>query len=385
MGSGSGYACEMRPVELPLKIVHNRPLVQLTYRHGSTSVDAWTLLDTGGGSMILGRGLRDQLQLAAVGDSVPEDGQVLTPVQAPEISSAEVRLPGRNCTVFASDQLEVSATGGGATVFLPAAFLRQFTATFDYPNGRLKLEPPGTPWQADHITPASVHAESGFPRIELNIGGEVLGFLLDTGAPYSMISEAVYQRWSAKHPAWPTSSGAHGYAQMTGHPFEGETHMIRVPEATLGQLSVSNLGFVTRPEGTFEKYMSAWTTAPIVGALAGNLLRHLKVVIDYGQQLAGLAPMRVDAGGDLYTLGLGLQHGGGRWSVQSISETAVQARSQVQLGDIVQSANGAPLTGLGLTGAVDALRGRLGDAYDVQLRRNGLAIQLRLPVVGVLG
>jgi hypothetical protein len=385
MGSGSAYAGEMRPVELPLKIVHNRPLVQLTYRHRSTSVDAWTLLDTGGGSMILGRGVREKLDLASVGDSVPEDGQVLIPVQAPEIASAEVRLPGGNCTVFASDQLEVSATGGGATAFLPSAFLRQFTATFDYPNGRLNLEAPGTPWQADHIIPASVHAESGFPRIELNIGGEVLGFLLDTGAPYSMISEAVYHHWNAKHPAWPTTTGAHGYAQMTGHPFEGAAHMIRVPEATLGPVSVLNLGFVTRPEGTFEQYMSAWMTAPIVGALAGNLLRHLKVVIDYGEQQSGLAPMRVDAGGDLYTLGLGLQHGDGRWLVQSISETAVQARSQVQLGDIVQNVGGMPLTGLGLTDAVDALRGRLGDVYEVQLRRDGRPFRLQLPVVEVLG
>lgn len=231
----------------------------------------------------------------------------------------------------------------------------------------------------------AVHAATGFPRVELEIAGERLGFLLDTGASYSMISEAVYLRWAAKHPEWSTTAGAHGYAQMTGAAFEGAAHMIRVPEATSGAGSISNLGFFTRPEGTFEQYMSAWMTAPIVGALAGNALRHLNVVIDYDQQQIGLTPARVDAGNDLNTLGLGLRRDGRRWIIQAVSDTASQARALVQLGDEILSANGVALPGLDLTGAVDALRGEIGAECQVQIRRGRVTHSGVLPVVSVLG
>lgn len=43
-----------------------------------------------------------------------------------------------------------------------------------------------------------------------------LGFLLDTGASFRMVSEAVIKRWHANHPDWPMVVGQHG------HPIEAQ-------------------------------------------------------------------------------------------------------------------------------------------------------------------
>ncbi|MFD1731489.1 aspartyl protease family protein [Deinococcus malanensis] len=233
---------------------------------------------------------------------------------------------------------------------------------------------------------AAIYPSTAFVRVELEIMGERLGFLLDTGASYSMISEAVWQRWHAAHSHWPTTRGAYGYAQMTGSADEGELGMIRVPEATLGDIRLSNPGFVTRPEGVFERYMSSMMTAPIVGALAGNVLRHLCLTIDYQRQRLHVRPEQTDCGQDLKALGLCLHTQGPQCFVTAVSKAAhTTTRTQVQPGDEVVAVGGYRLDGTDLTSAVEALCGVPGELLEVQVRRNATASNLQLPVVALLG
>ena len=46
----------------------------------------------------------------------------------------------------------------------------------------------------------------------------------------------------------------------------------------------------SRREGVFEKYMSSMMTAPIIGSLAGNVLSHFRVELDYPDQKLYLSP-----------------------------------------------------------------------------------------------
>lgn len=376
----------MPPVVLPLRVVHNRPFVPLTYRHGSAELrQVWTWLDTGGGAVILGRRLAEQLDLTRSGEPVHDDGDAVHPVASPQIVAGELVLPSGNVQTFVIDRDWIGPAAFRAPAFLPARVLRAFTVCFDYPGQAVGLDPPGVLQASPKTLRGSVHEETGFVRVELDIAGEVFGFLLDTGASYSMISEAVWRRWHDHHPEWPVTNGAHGYAQMVGAPFEAACRMIRVPAAALGPVRLTNVGFVTRPTGTFEEHMSALMDAPIVGALAGNVLRHLRVTIDYQHELVEAQPDQAGCGQDLRVLGLCLRMDGERFLVQSISEDAhPTTRAHIEAGDELLGARGRLLAGADLTDAVDACRGDPGENIELLLARSSVRQVVTVPVVALL-
>lgn len=375
----------MTPLALPLHVVHDRPFVELQYEGPEATVSAWTWLDTGGGAVILGHPLVQALGLECDGQPIMEEDDHFTPVRPPVLCTNGRTLPFGDAPALMVDRPWVGPAAFHAQAFLPARFFRQFAVTFDYPGRRFILDSPDTPHDLPAALEAPVHPATGFVRVELEIAGERLGFLLDTGASYSMISKAVWQRWHEAYPHWPTTHGAYGYAQMTGHAHEQASSMIRVPEATLGDVRLERPGFVTRPEGVFENYMSSRMTAPIVGALAGNILRHLCFTIDYQHQRLHVQPGQVNCGQDLAVLGLCLRTQGPQCFVTAVSELAhATTQTQVQVDDEVRAVNGQQLDGRDLTAAMDALCGRPGELLHVQLRRNRTLLNLRLPVVTLL-
>ena len=95
---------------------------------------------------------------------------------------------------------------------VPGRLLRKYRVIFDYPAKTFTMARPGTVTPRGERLPAPI-GWTGFPRIELTIAGETQGFLLDTGATYTMISRAVLDRWTAAQPAWPRAIGAVGMAQ----------------------------------------------------------------------------------------------------------------------------------------------------------------------------
>jgi len=88
-----------------------------------------------------------------------------------------------------------------------------------------------------------------------------------------MISRTALDGWAKANPGWPSAIGAVGFANMFGGKNENEALMLRIAEIGLGPVSLKDVAAVSRPEGTFEKYMSPMMAAPIIGALAGNVLR----------------------------------------------------------------------------------------------------------------
>jgi hypothetical protein len=119
---------------------------------------------------------------------------------------------------------------------------------------------------------------SGFPRTEIEVAGTTCGFLLDTGASFTMVSEALLESWGEKHPGWPRHKGAFGDARTLG----GQTlETMVVPTARWGDHALRELGVTSQREGTFERYMSSMMKEPIVGALGGNVLKKFRVELDY--------------------------------------------------------------------------------------------------------
>lgn len=368
------------PLELPLRIWHHRPFARLDVRHEHRRVSGvWAWLDTGGGAVLVGRGLASWLGLSATGPAFDGDGGRFTPIEAPVLSAGGRDLPLGAEQVLATEHDEIGPAAMRAPLFLPGRFFRQFTATFDAPVGVLRLSPPGTPPEGASL-PATVHPHSGFVRVELDVLGERLGFLLDTGASYSMISEAVWRRWRADHPEWPTARGAFGVAQMTGAAFEAACRLVRVPHATLGPVTLTNVGFVTRPAGVFEEYLSALTDGPVVGALAGNVLRQLRVAVDYAGTRVGVSPDRADGSGDLDGPGVSLREEAGRFLVQGVRGSP----GDVRTGDELLAVDGVEAHGRDLGEVLAALAGPPGTGVAVELRREGERRTARLRRSAVL-
>ncbi|MGH7461405.1 MAG: hypothetical protein ACREMA_10295, partial [Longimicrobiales bacterium] len=111
--------------------------------------------------------------------------------------------------------------------------------------------------------------------------GVKYGFLLDTGASFTMVSDALLKTWGSEHPDWPRHAGAFGEAATLG----GQTlETMFVPRGLWQSQQLAEFGVTSQREGTFERYMSRMMTAPIVGALAGNVLKHFRVELDYANE-----------------------------------------------------------------------------------------------------
>src|SRR5262249_50445924 len=104
------------------------------------------------------------------------------------------------------------------------------------------------------------------------------GMLIDTGASFTMVSEALLKSWGRDHPDWERHQGAFGEAATLG----GTTlETMILPGGQWGTNKLSEFGVTSQREGTFERYMSSMMAAPIVGSLAGNVLKRFRLELDY--------------------------------------------------------------------------------------------------------
>jgi len=132
--------------------------------------------------------------------------------------------------------------------------------------------------------------------------------------------------------------------------------------------------------------MSRLMTAPIVGALAGNVLRDFRVEIDYQHGFAYLERTTSTGDADLLSVGLILEAGaGGHPVVSGISSAAApDVKAQVQAGDKLVAVDDTPLRGRSLAAAAGALQWNAGARKQLSLERDGKALTVSVTVKSLL-
>jgi len=178
--------------------------------------------------------------------------------------------------------------------------------TFDYPGRSLILRTK----QPSELTKNSKRKVSlgfktgedgervlNFPRIVVEIDGEQLDLLFDTGATTtltenalkavadgrkanratSFITSEVFERWRSKHPEWKVVENAE-----TG---TGQA-IIEVPRLKIAGHDVGPVWFTRRPDKNFHEYMSGFMDKRVEGAIGGNALREFVVTVDYPAAVA---------------------------------------------------------------------------------------------------
>jgi hypothetical protein len=201
-----------------------------------------------------------------------------------------------------------------------------------------------------------------------------------------MISRTVLEGWAKANTAWPTAVGAVGFANMFGGKNESEALMLRIAEVGIGSISLKDVAAVSRPEGTFEKSMSRVMTGPIVGALAGNVLRDFRAEIDYQNGFTYLERSTSTRDADLLSVGLVLEAGAdGNPLVSGISSAAApDVKAQVQAGDKLLAVDNAPLQGRSLAAAAGALQGMAGARKQLSLEHGGKALTVSVTIKKLL-
>lgn len=273
---------EPRQVTVPLLVRGNRPFVDLTFRRpdGSKRL-ARFLIDTGGGGFLISETLARDLGLEW-GATTREEGEEFATVTVPPkafVGDLQLELiAGRVAVVIGTDNILPKAASGRAEGMFPGHVLARYHVVFDYPKGTFTLARPGVLTPKGDLLAMPVSERQRFPRTEVEVDGMTYGLLIDTGASFTMVSETLLKFWGSRHPDWPRHAGAVGDAATLG----GMTlETMFVPRARWGAHPLEKVGVVSQREGTFERSMSSMMAKPIIGSLAGNVLKNFRVELDY--------------------------------------------------------------------------------------------------------
>lgn len=371
---------------VPIDLRDNRVFVELAcIRTDGSLRKARFQVDSGGGAVILSESLSHDLALKDIGSQSKEEDETFQPVSAPQIHIGEMPLDlsGVSAVVPIGSKSEFSP-GSGAEGFLPARVLRKYDVIFDYPGRQFTMAQPGILKPRGVPVPSPIAVKSGFPRIELAVDGQEYGFLLDTGAAYTMISKSLIDKWKTAHPDWPRCTGAVGAANMIGGGSDAKAEMLRLPEMRWGTFDLPRVGVVSRPVGTFEKWMSGMMTAPIAGSIAGNVLREFRVEIDYShgvtylerepdasQEALNVVGLVVGARPDgSYRIG-GVAECGGRNTVEGVNP-----------GDKLISVNDWAVSG-SLADVLQQLQGKPREAKTLVVERGGTQLTVKTTVASL--
>jgi predicted aspartyl protease len=270
---------------VPLLIEKNRPYITVTLRRADGSTRAARfLVDTGGGGFLITEPLARDLGLEWGTASREEGAEFALVKKVPEALVGEFPLelnPARVLVLIGKSNVLPNTNAGEAEGMLPGHVLSRYHVVFDYPNATFTLARPGVLTPKGDASPMPVAQRSGFPRTEIEVNGEKHGFLLDTGASFTMVSDALLKKWGSDHPDWPRHPGAYGEAATLG----GQTlETMFLPGGAWQSHKLGEFGVTSQREGTFERYMSQMMAAPIVGSLAGNVLKRFRVELDYANQ-----------------------------------------------------------------------------------------------------
>jgi predicted aspartyl protease len=372
---------------VPLMLEDNRVFVELTFRRtDGTSRKARAWVDTGGGSLLLTERLANDLGLARTGPEESSDDRRSVPLSRPSVSLDALPLDVSSARVFAYVGTDQIAPGVDAEAFLPGRVLMHYHVVFDYPGHTFTMALPGVLTPRGKRVAATIHPESGFPRIELTIDGKPYGFLLDTGAAYTMISRELLEKWAAAHQDWPRLTGAVAEANMLDDQTDVDALLLRLPHLQWGSIEMRNVGAVSRRLGTFETYMTRMMSGPIIGAIAGNVLKTLRLEIDYPNGAAYIEKEREVDASDLDSVGIifGIA-GDGTYRITGVARRdGRDVVEGIRAGDQLISIDGSPVTSASRGRVIPSLQGSPGDRRRLRLRRAGKEFEVEVAIQHLL-
>jgi predicted aspartyl protease len=373
-------------VTVPLIVEFNRPFIDLEFRRPDGSLrKARFWVDTGGGGFIMCESLANELNLK-LGTIFTDEGGKVAKVTPPPVSLGGMSLNLEGARSFVAVGQKTLMPGVNAEGLFPGHILKRYHVIFDYPGRKFTLAQPNSVKPRGIRVNSPVNQQSGFPRIEAQIGGETYGFLLDTGASFTMISQELLEQWAGKNSAWQKTTGAYGAANMGLGQGEAKILMLRIPDVQLANFHLQGIAVVSRPKGTFENYMSKMMAAPILGAIGGNLLRAFRIEIDYANGATYLEKKATPDKNDLDMVGVTLRaQADGSYTVMGLSgQYGKEIPEAIHSGDKLIKIDKLEVKNMPLVKVIDALRGKLNQKRTLVFERDNRQFTVTMPVLHIL-
>nr|MBA2607837.1 hypothetical protein [Actinomycetota bacterium] len=167
-----------------LIIDHARPFCEITFPGTDRAAIAW--LDTGGGAVIVGDRLVRDLAINAVEQEI--DGASRAVLEMPPVDLGGVALDLSQAIAVAHGS-DVITEGVRAEAFIPARVMARHHVIFDYPENTFTVDSTATPIGTRVAARSYQSPGTGWPAVTVNLSGEEVNLLLDTGASCCMLSE----------------------------------------------------------------------------------------------------------------------------------------------------------------------------------------------------
>jgi hypothetical protein len=296
-----------KAVTIPTRYSGDRFLAVPTAKGGEKLT---MLADSAGGTFLLGDVAR-RLKLEI--SEMPlegENGQKLRVADLPAFEPGAAIPPplgykGAKTLVFEAKPGQLPAFFKPYSGLLGQQWFAGRVWTFDYPGKRLLWRAPGDLPRHDAAhevklgfrKSATGERETNFARIPVQIDGETLDFVFDTGATNilpddvlkqvgdggpaergtSFLARSQFAKWHKKHPDW---RALEFVRTLTG------SALIQVPQVTIGGFNVGPVWFTVQPDRAFHSYMASMMDKPTEGALGGSAFRQLVITVDWPNAIA---------------------------------------------------------------------------------------------------
>jgi hypothetical protein len=366
-----------RVVTVPMALELGRPYIDLRLTgpsHVPVLAQAW--LDTGGSSFLLSAGLARRLGLRPTSQPTQQQAGLSARTTMPAIAIGSMTVTPRAVTVVIIGDASEKLPHSDAEAAVPMRMLRDYHVVFDYAERRLTIATPGTLAPMGERV-AGFIGPSGLPVVLAMIDGKAWPFLLDTGATYTMISQAVHDLLTEAHADWPRASPAYGPANMLAS--DTDCTMLGLNTLELGASTVREVGTVSRAARFFE-WLSRNAGAPVVGALGGNALTAFRIDIDYPAGRIYLAQTGKPASPHADMVPITLGTGPDGYVIAAVDSRA----SGLAVGDVILSVGNVKARSAALATMILALCGEVGETRTLTIRRGSRTLTVSAVVVRIL-
>lgn len=305
-----------RPVPMPVKLVGDRFYVEPMTEDGQSVV----LFTATGGGTVLSRSAAARLGISvspielehqeqdADGEGAPRTIEVaLLPsfvwdAWIPKPTELDGRIP-------IVEDAAVGSFDPPCDGLLGQNWFKDRVWTFDYADKQLLFRADGDLPKHEAVHRAFLgfpkspdgRRATNFPRVEVQVEGEKIDLVLDTGATVKLSSAALatvdegtqkgpasrgasfittttFEKWRQAHPDWRVVENADSSADNEA--------MIEIPWVEIAGHRVGPVWFARRADKIFHTEMSQWTDKRVDGALGGSALKYFRLTIDYPRAMA---------------------------------------------------------------------------------------------------
>jgi hypothetical protein len=368
---------EPKSVTLPITLDHSRIItnVDLLLPDGATTrVRGW--VDNGNPELQLSRRVARLMGLAVTCNdtscSAPPPHELL--IGGMKISLAglkEVKIPLKSVAAEA-----VMATGLSAEISIPSTVLRDYDVLINYPDHEFTIARPGSLKFNGVKTRVIVNAENGLIQVPSQVDNKKYDLALDLGASISFLSEELFDKLAAAHPAWPRMTGAIGPANMWGSDDEPNWKLMRIDRLQYGPLFLTDVAAAELPKIPMI-FRESHANAAAAGSLGADALINYRVGLDYAHSTVYFDIGRLFNFPEFDVIGLILRpEDDGRFTILGIADydgkpSVPEGPDGVQVGDHLVAVDGIPVPGSTMGQVWSMLGGSPGTERVLTVERGG--------------